>query len=81
MEAAVTRTLPRGSRLLLASHNPGKVHELRALLAPHGLRLVSAGELALPEPEESGTTFLANAHIKAAAAASSTGIDPTISDA
>jgi XTP/dITP diphosphohydrolase len=69
MEPAVTRTLPRGCRLLLATHNPGKVHELRALLAPHGLRLVSAGELGLPEPEETGSTFRANALIKAAAAA------------
>jgi XTP/dITP diphosphohydrolase len=55
--------------LLLATHNAGKVDELRALIAPHGLRLLSAGELGLPEPEETGSTFLANAHIKAAAAA------------
>ncbi len=69
MGPAVTRALPQGCRLLLASHNPGKVHELRVLLAPHGRRLVSAGELGLPEPEETGSTFRANAHLKAAAAA------------
>jgi XTP/dITP diphosphohydrolase len=79
MEPAVTRTLAPGCRLLLASHNPGKVHELRALLAPHDLQLLSAGELGLPEPEETGSTFLANAHLKAVAAARSAQL-PALAD-
>jgi XTP/dITP diphosphohydrolase len=65
----MTRRLASGGCLLLASHNPGKVRELRALIAAYGLQVVSAAELGLPEPEETGATFLQNAHIKAAAAA------------
>jgi XTP/dITP diphosphohydrolase len=57
------------SRLVIATHNPGKLIEMRELLAPHGVAAVSAGELGLPEPEETGTTFAANAAIKAEAAA------------
>jgi len=79
MEVAVTRALARGCRLLLASHNGGKVRELRALLAPDGLQLVSAGELGLPEPEETGATFATNAHLKAAAAARGAGL-PALAD-
>lgn len=56
-------------RLVIATHNPGKLAEMRELLAPHGIEAVSAGELGLPEPEETGGTFAANARIKAAAAA------------
>jgi len=56
-------------RVVLATHNPGKLKEMRELLAPYGVDVVSAGELNLPEPVESGTTFEANARIKAAAAA------------
>jgi XTP/dITP diphosphohydrolase len=56
-------------RVVLATHNPGKLKEMRELLAPHGVEVVSAGELKLPEPEENGTTFEANARIKAEAAA------------
>jgi XTP/dITP diphosphohydrolase len=56
-------------RLVIATHNPGKLAEMRELLAPHGVEAVSAGELGLPEPEETGTTFQANARIKAVAAA------------
>ena len=56
-------------RLVIATHNPGKLAEMRELLAPHGIDAVSAGELGLPEPEETGTTFRANAAIKAIAAA------------
>jgi XTP/dITP diphosphohydrolase len=59
-------------RLVIATHNPGKLTEMRDLLAPHGIDVVSAGELGLPEPEETGTTFEANARIKAAAAAQAT---------
>jgi XTP/dITP diphosphohydrolase len=56
-------------RVVLATHNSGKLKEMRELLAPHGVEVVSAGELGLPEPEENGTTFEANAKIKAEAAA------------
>ena len=54
---------------MIATHNPGKLAEMRELLAPHGVEAVSAGELALREPEETGQTFRANAAIKAIAAA------------
>src|ERR1700751_3853109 len=56
-------------KLLIATHNPGKLAEMRELLAPHGVEAVSAGELGLDEPEETGNTFRANAAIKAIAAA------------
>src|SRR6478672_1759728 len=56
-------------RLVIATHNPGKLAEMRELLAPHGVEAVSAGELGLGEPEETGQTFRANAAIKAIAAA------------
>ena len=55
--------------LVIATHNPGKLAELRELLAPFGIKAASAGELGLAEPEETGTSFRENAHIKAAAAA------------
>jgi XTP/dITP diphosphohydrolase len=61
--------LPRGSVLVVASHNPGKVREIKALLGPHGIEPLSAGALGLPEPEETGATFAANAELKARAAA------------
>jgi XTP/dITP diphosphohydrolase len=57
------------SKLVIATHNPGKLTEMRELLAPHGIEAVSAGELDLGEPEETGKTFQANAKIKAVAAA------------
>ncbi|QTD55612.1 RdgB/HAM1 family non-canonical purine NTP pyrophosphatase [Parasphingorhabdus cellanae] len=56
-------------KLVIASHNQGKVREIRALLAPFGIEPVSAGELGLPEPEETGTTFAENALLKARASA------------
>jgi len=56
-------------RLVVATHNPGKLAEMRDLLAPYGIDAVSAGELRLAEPEETGTTFAANARLKAQAAA------------
>ena len=56
-------------KLVIATHNPGKLAEMRELLAPHGVGVVSAGELGLGEPEETGKTFEANARIKAIAAA------------
>ena len=61
--------LPRGAILVVASHNPGKVREIKALLGPHGLDPIGAGDLKLPEPEETGLTFRANAELKARAAA------------
>jgi XTP/dITP diphosphohydrolase len=81
----LTDTLPKrrkfepGTRLVVASHNAGKVREIRDLVGPHGLAVVSAGELDLPEPEEIGSTFAANAALKAAAAARSSGL-PALSD-
>ncbi|WP_160120464.1 RdgB/HAM1 family non-canonical purine NTP pyrophosphatase [Rhodovarius lipocyclicus] len=68
-----------GGKLVLASHNAGKLRELRALLTPHGIEVVSAGELGLPEPEETGTTFEENAAIKALAAATATSL-PALAD-
>lgn len=68
-----------GGRLVIASHNPGKVREIGSLLAPFGAEVVSAGDLGLSEPEETGATFLANARIKALAAAEASGI-PALSD-
>ena len=56
-------------RLVIATHNPGKLVEMRDLLAPHGVEAVSAGELGLGEPEETGDSFRLNAEIKARAAA------------
>jgi XTP/dITP diphosphohydrolase len=66
-------------RLVIATHNPCKVREMRELLAPYGVDAVSAGELGLPEPEETGTTFMENARIKAMAAAQATGL-PAFAD-
>ena len=59
-------------RLVIATHNPGKLTEMRELLAPYGVEAVSAGELSLAEPEETGDSFRANARIKAEAAALAT---------
>ena len=59
--------------VVIATHNPGKLTEMRDLLAPFGIEAQSAGELNLPEPEETGKTFAANARIKAVAAATATG--------
>jgi len=56
-------------KLVIATHNPGKLAEMRELLTPHGVEAISAGELGLGEPEETGDTFVANAKIKAVAAA------------
>ena len=71
--------LPRGSILIVASHNQGKVREIKALLGPHGIEPVSAKELGLPEPEETGATFAANAELKARAAADA-GHHPALAD-
>jgi XTP/dITP diphosphohydrolase len=66
-------------RLVIATHNPGKLAEMRELLAPYGIAAVSAGELNLPEPAEIGTSFGANARIKAQAAATASGL-PAFAD-
>ena len=59
-------------RLVIATHNPGKLREMRELLMPFGIEAVSAAELGLAEPEETGTSFRENARIKAVAAATAT---------
>ena len=69
----MTRKLGTG-RLVIATHNAGKLKEIGALLAPYGLECISAGALGLPEPAETGTTFVENALIKARAAAEASGI-------
>lgn len=74
----MTRKLTE-SRLIVATHNAGKLEEIRALLAPYGKTAQSAGELGLPEPVEDGTTFIENARIKAHAAVKATGL-PCLSD-
>lgn len=66
-------------RLVVATHNKGKVKELIELLSPYGFELVSAGELNLPEPEETGTTFESNAELKALAAARAANL-PALTD-
>ncbi len=72
------RRLEKG-RLVLATHNPGKVVELAELMSPLGLEVVSAGDLGLDEPEETGLTFRANAELKALAAARASGL-PALAD-
>ncbi len=73
------RHRPLAGALILASHNAGKLAELRALLAPFPVTLVAAADRALPEPPEDGATFAANARLKARAAAAATGL-PALSD-
>ncbi len=68
-----------GDRLVIASHNPGKVEEIAALLAPFGVETIAAGSLGLPEPEETGKSFEANAELKANAAAEASGL-PALAD-
>lgn len=71
--------LSPGTRLVVASHNKGKVREINDLIRPYGLDAVSAGELGLPEPDETETTFAGNARLKAIAAATASGL-PALSD-
>ena len=63
-----------GNRLLVATHNRGKLEEIADLLGPHGVTVVGAAELGLPEPEETETTFAGNARLKAHAAARASGL-------
>ncbi len=65
----MSRRLSPGARLVLASHNPGKLREIAALLAPYEVQVVSAAALGLPEPEEDAPDFVGNARLKARAAA------------
>lgn len=68
-----------GPKLVIATHNSGKLREIRELLAPFGIECLGAAELDLPEPEETGVTFVDNAELKARAAADLTGL-PALSD-
>ncbi|MGE4219528.1 MAG: RdgB/HAM1 family non-canonical purine NTP pyrophosphatase [Alphaproteobacteria bacterium] len=74
----MARRLDRG-RLVIATHNPGKLVEIAELVAPYGVDAVSAGELGLPEPEETGDSFAANAILKARAAADAADL-PALAD-
>jgi len=76
-EQAIRKLTP--GKLVIASHNPGKVREIADLLGPHGIEPVSAETLGLPEPEETGTTFIANAELKALQAADLSGF-PALAD-
>ncbi|MEQ8357421.1 MAG: RdgB/HAM1 family non-canonical purine NTP pyrophosphatase [Kiloniellaceae bacterium] len=73
------RPFKPGEKVVLATHNKGKYRENAALLAPHGLEVLSAGDLGLPEPEETGASFQDNAVLKARAACAATGL-PAIAD-
>ena len=68
-----------GGRLVIASHNQGKVREIGELLAPYKVEAVNAGALGLPEPDETGATYIANAELKARAAATASGL-PALAD-
>ena len=68
-----------GPTLVIATHNAGKLREIRELLAPHGIECVGAAELDLPEPEETGVTFVDNAELKARASADLSGL-PALAD-
>jgi XTP/dITP diphosphohydrolase len=67
------------AKLVIASHNPGKVREIADLVAPFGVAVMSAAELGLAEPEETGATFAANAELKARAAVQGSGL-PALAD-
>ena len=75
----MARKLARGAKLVVASHNPGKLAEIAALLQPHDVSVISAGELGLPEPAEDAPDFVGNARIKALAATQASGL-PALAD-
>ena len=77
--SVATAHRPITGRLVIATHNPGKLAEMRELLMPYGIDAISAGELGLPEPDETGMSFRDNARIKAEAAAKATGL-PAFAD-
>ncbi|SMO95824.1 RdgB/HAM1 family non-canonical purine NTP pyrophosphatase [Paracoccus laeviglucosivorans] len=66
-------------KILVATHNAGKLDEIRAMMAPHGIEVTSAGEMGLPEPAETEDSFIGNARIKACAAMQATGL-PVLAD-
>ena len=68
-----------GPKLVIATHNAGKLREIRELLAPHGIECVGAADLDLPEPEETGNSFVDNAELKAREAADLSGL-PSLAD-
>ncbi len=70
----MARRLDPGARIVLATHNPGKLAEMATLVSPFGFSLISAGALGLPEPEEPAPDFAGNARIKALAAAVASGM-------
>src|SRR6266853_4971591 len=73
------RRIVLGERLVIASHNPGKIEEIETLLAPYGVVAIGAVALELPEPEETGATFEANAELKACSAVEASGL-PALAD-
>jgi XTP/dITP diphosphohydrolase len=75
----VTRRLAKGTRLVVASHNHGKLHEIQELIAPFGVEPVSASKLGLVEPVETGTMFASNARLKSRAAAKASSL-PALGD-
>jgi len=75
----MTQRLKHGDRLVVASHNKGKVREISDLLRPYGIDVVSATDIDLPEPDETGESFIENAELKARAAAERSGL-PALSD-
>ena len=75
----MTQTLARGTRLVVATHNPGKLREIDDLVAPYGLSTTSAGAEGVPEPEETEATFAGNARLKALHSARATGL-PALAD-
>ena len=79
MSASADSILTRFSRLVLASHNSGKLREIAALVAPHGIEMVSAAALGLPEPLETEADFAGNARLKATLAARASGL-PALAD-
>jgi XTP/dITP diphosphohydrolase len=75
----MARRLASGARLVIATHNKGKLAEIAELLRPHGLEVAAAGDLGLPEPEEHAADFVGNARLKALAAARASGL-PALAD-
>ena len=79
MSTVAEHKLVRGQRLVVASHNPGKIREIGDLIRPFGVEAISAGTLGVSEPEETETTFAGNARLKALHSANATGL-PALSD-
>ena len=73
------RHIVRGERLVIASHNPGKIEEIEAFMTRYGVAAIGAGALGLPEPEETGASFEENAALKARAAVEASGL-PALAD-